>query len=152
MADREPIPPPPGPPPVGSDPWLLQVQRWLEKVYRRIDAALAIAWQQIDTAGSKVSDLGDHSHDSLTENGGTGSHDAIAAHVAATSAHGATGDLVGNLDLATGAVAGVVRQASALADLNLTASNPPTQAEVQAVSDKVDALLAKLRTAGILDT
>lgn len=36
---------------------------------------------------------------------------------------------------------------AAVADLGLTISNPPTQAEVQAVSDKVDALLAVMRTA-----
>jgi hypothetical protein len=39
---------------------------------------------------------------------------------------------------------------AAEADLNQTISDPPTQAEVQAISDKVDALLAKLRTAGVI--
>lgn len=34
-----------------------------------------------------------------------------------------------------------------VADLGLTISNPPTQAEVQAVSDKVDELLTAMRTA-----
>ena len=38
----------------------------------------------------------------------------------------------------------------AIADLGLTISNPPTQAEVQAVSDKVDALLEALRNAEII--
>lgn len=38
----------------------------------------------------------------------------------------------------------------AIADLNQTISNPPTQAEVQAISDKVDDILAALRTAGLL--
>ena len=38
----------------------------------------------------------------------------------------------------------------AIADLDQTISDPPTQAEVQALSDKVDALLAALRTAGLL--
>jgi RecA/RadA recombinase len=40
--------------------------------------------------------------------------------------------------------------ATAIADLALTVSNPPTQAEVQAVANKVDALLALLRSVGIL--
>jgi hypothetical protein len=35
--------------------------------------------------------------------------------------------------------------ATAVADLNQTISDPPTQAEVQAISDKVDELLAALR-------
>lgn len=42
-------------------------------------------------------------------------------------------------------------RASAIADLNQTISNPPTQAEVQAISDKVDAILAALRTVGKLE-
>ena len=42
----------------------------------------------------------------------------------------------------------------AVADLNQTISDPPTQAEVQAISDKIDELLGKLRTtnSNILDT
>ena len=43
-------------------------------------------------------------------------------------------------------------QAAAVADLNQTISASPTQAEVQAISDKVDELLASLRTAGLLAT
>lgn len=42
----------------------------------------------------------------------------------------------------------------AVADLSQTISDPPTQAEVQAISDKIDELLGKLRSANsnILDT
>lgn len=44
-------------------------------------------------------------------------------------------------------------QAAAVADLNQTISATPTQAEVQAISDKVDELLAALRAAtGLLET
>lgn len=43
-------------------------------------------------------------------------------------------------------------QAAAIADLNQTITDPPTQAEVQAISDKIDALLASLRSAGLLAT
>jgi hypothetical protein len=39
---------------------------------------------------------------------------------------------------------------AAVADLNQTISGSYVQAEVQAISDKVDALLAALRTAGLL--
>ena len=42
--------------------------------------------------------------------------------------------------------------ASAVTDLDQTISNPPTQAEVQALSDKVDELLAALRAAGLMET
>lgn len=37
-----------------------------------------------------------------------------------------------------------------VADLNLTVSNPPTQAEVQSIADKVDEFLAAARQAGHL--
>ena len=41
---------------------------------------------------------------------------------------------------------------AAEADLNQTISDPPTQAEVQAISDKVDSILAKLRASDIIST
>lgn len=43
-----------------------------------------------------------------------------------------------------------VAQAAAVADLNQDISASYVEAEVQAISDKVDALLAALRTAGLL--
>ncbi|MBI1335831.1 MAG: hypothetical protein GC164_02585 [Phycisphaera sp.] len=42
------------------------------------------------------------------------------------------------------------QKATAIADLSLTVSNPPTQSEVQAISDKVDAILSALRSAGLM--
>lgn len=45
----------------------------------------------------------------------------------------------------------LVKQA-AEADLSQTISDPPTQSEVQAISDKVDAILAVLRSANVLST
>jgi hypothetical protein len=170
MAAREPLPPPPAPP-GGIDGvallgWLVQVQRWLEKAYRRIDAALQLAWVQLDTAGSRLEDLDDRPHAALqdvvlADEGGadstTAKHltdiqaKAAVDHRNATSgAHGATGALIGAGDLATPGTAGVVFRADAVADLNLSASNPPTQGEVQAVGDKLDELLARLRAAGLL--
>lgn len=43
-----------------------------------------------------------------------------------------------------------VEPAAAVADLALTVTDPPTQAEVQSIADKLDDLLASLRTAGLL--
>jgi predicted RecA/RadA family phage recombinase len=45
---------------------------------------------------------------------------------------------------------GNLAQAAAVADLNQDISNSYTEAEIQAISDKVDELLAALRTAGLL--
>lgn len=45
---------------------------------------------------------------------------------------------------------GTVLKSAAVADLNQDISAAYVEAEVQAISDKVDALLAALRTAGIL--
>jgi hypothetical protein len=170
MAAREPLPPPPRPP-AGADPaalrgWLPLVQRWLEKVYRRTDAALQLAWTQLDTAGSRLEDLDQRPHSALQDvaladaqgtDAATPKHltdaeaRAGADHRAATSgAHGATGALIGAGDLATDLTAGVVFRAGAVADLNLAASDPPTQAQVQAIGDKVDELLSRLRAAGLL--
>ncbi len=46
----------------------------------------------------------------------------------------------------------LTKQIAAVADLNQTISNPPTQAEVQAISDKIDELLAAMRTANRLES
>lgn len=47
---------------------------------------------------------------------------------------------------------GTVKMAEAVADLTQIISNPPTQAQVQAIQTKINALLASLRAAGVLDT
>lgn len=52
------------------------------------------------------------------------------------------------LDAATVPLRGVVKQTAAVADLSQTITDPPTQAEVQAISDKIDEWLAKERTSG----
>lgn len=46
----------------------------------------------------------------------------------------------------------LVTDVSAIADLDQTIEDPPTQAEVQAISDKIDELLAALRGAGLIAT
>lgn len=45
---------------------------------------------------------------------------------------------------------GALAQQAAIASLALVVTDPPTQAEVQAVADKVDAVLAVLRAAGMI--
>lgn len=83
---------------------------------------------------------------------------ATARFVGRTTA--ATGDLeqltgtqaTALLDLATTILQGVVKQTVAVADLSQTITDPPTQTEVQDISDKVDELLGKMRTSEQLDT
>lgn len=55
-------------------------------------------------------------------------------------------------ELAAAVEAGANKAAAAVADLGQTISDPPTQAEVQAISDKVDEILAALRAAGLMST
>jgi len=43
-------------------------------------------------------------------------------------------------------------QAAAVANLDQDISDPPTEAQVQAISDKIDELLAALRTANLIET
>lgn len=98
--------------------------------------------------------------------GGTPGNNAIYMPVTGGSFHGqitAPSILVGppngvqhrvvtTNDAASKAVAGVVRMAEAVSDLGATVSDPPAQAEVQAIADKIDELLAALRATGILET
>ena len=52
---------------------------------------------------------------------------------------------------ATTELAGRSKKSAAVADLNQTIAGPSI-AEVQAISDKMDELLAKMRTAGLLES
>lgn len=54
------------------------------------------------------------------------------------------------LNAATTLLQGLVKEATAVADLSQTISDPPTQTEVQDISNKIDELLAVKRTAGQL--
>ncbi|MEO5367265.1 MAG: hypothetical protein H7831_13135 [Magnetococcus sp. WYHC-3] len=81
---------------------------------------------------------------------GSASTTELAAHVALSHAHGAQGPLVGRDDMATAQQAGVVRRAAAVSDVALVVSNPPAQSEVQALADRLDALLSALREAGLV--
>lgn len=53
-------------------------------------------------------------------------------------------------NIVAGSDRGCVKIAAAVADLAGGITNPPTQAEVTAIYNKVNDLLAKLRTSGVL--
>ena len=77
-------------------------------------------------------------------------------HIAAQSAHGATGDIVGTNDYCTASVGGTVLLAAAQANATASAVTPPTalgassatyvQAEQQAQTDAVNALINNINT------
>lgn len=130
------------------------------------DAITTLLWADVDKTGSALTDIETRPHSALQGIGEADSASsdatkdkhvsnaqmkAAADHIAATNAHGATGDLIGAGDLATTGAAGVIVQGAAVADLGQTISVMPNQAEVQAISDKIDELLASLR-AGAIDT
>jgi uncharacterized protein YbjQ (UPF0145 family) len=82
--------------------------------------------------------------------------DDLADHVDASVAHGATGDIVGNLDYATALVGGVVFEAVAVADAVDSAISPITsvgaagaayvQAYAQSQTDAINTLANDLQT------
>lgn len=109
----------------------------LNAIVSRITETAGIAWNQINFTGSSINSIADvqstaPSADQVLR------HDGVDKYV--------------NVDAAaTTSTRGFVKQAAAVADLNQTIAGP-TIVEVQAISDKVDALLASLRTAGTLET
>ena len=135
------------PPPQGVDP---ETYKWIVKVLLpRVTKIAALNWEQVAKSGSSINDLDDPNPTDLVQ------------HIAATTAHGATGDLVGTGDLATTSAAGVVKQSAtltALAASTVTASGSYTQAEVQDISDmakgasdKLDSLISAMKTAGLME-
>ncbi len=63
---------------------------------------------------------------------------------------GPQADVVTTADAATTALRGLVKQIAAVADLGQGISNPPTQAQVQAIQAKINELLAAARAAAVL--
>ena len=77
-----------------ADPYAL---RWYNELVKRIDRDGQIVWSQLDlTNATEIINS--------------------EAHIAATVAHGANGDIVGNQDFATTSVGGVVKKAIAVSD------------------------------------
>lgn len=80
----------------------------------------------------------------------------LTNHIAAQSAHGASGDVVGNLDYAAASVGGVVWLATAVGDALDSAVTPPTalaaapatyvQAYEQSQSDAINSLINNITT------
>ena len=82
--------------------------------------------------------------------GGTFQGQITAPSVLMGPVGGTQYEVVTKNSFATTAAAGIVKQMAAIADISTSISNPPTQAEVTAIKDKVNALLAAARTALLL--
>jgi hypothetical protein len=126
----------------------------------------SVTWASVDKTGSALTDIVSRPHSALTSilegdplssdttrNKHVANNDLKLAedHRAATSAHGATGDLVGTGDTATTTTAGVVLKAAAVADANSVGATYD-QAKVQNIADQLNALMASLRSSGALNT
>ena len=78
----------------------------------------------------------------------------LTNHIADTETHGATGDIVGNLDYCTSLVGGVVLEAVAVADAGAASITPPTalgaagatylQAYAQSQTDAINTLITNV--------
>lgn len=100
--------------------------------------------------GSNLLQLGvvtDDSPQYMPKTGGT-----FIGQITAPSIMIGASPAVSRADLATTVVAGVVKQAAILADFATSISNPPTQAEVNALKAHLNTLLANLRAAGLQAT
>lgn len=93
------------------------------------------------TAGQELAAAVDATADEASD----ASDSADAAAASAVAADASADAAAASADDAEAAAAAIDAAATAVADLNQTISDPPTQAEVQAISDKVDELLAALR-------
>jgi len=173
--------------------------RWLVQLRDLLQNDTQFDWSQIDFTGSDIADIASRLHSDLQSilevddtdtdtdkdkhvsnalaKSWTDGVSDLATHEADTSPHGATGDIVGEGDIATTAVYGVLKQAvavgdaaaptaylahssggitvtsTAATDLDTTAAALETlRNETAALTTKVNDLLATLRTSDALDT
>ena len=75
---------------------------------------------------------------------------AITAPAIQVGLTGSQYPVVTTNDAPTLSVRGAVKKAAAVSLLGLNASNPPTEAEVQSVADRLDALITSLKNSGAL--
>lgn len=123
-------------PPLRPNASIDEIRSWIiYEAFPRITQQSAIIWEQVDKDGGSLEDLD--------------SGDFITVDYFTTT-------------VATTTTAGTVKQAGAVTDLGLTAVTPSAgyvQAQaksvadqVKDVADKVDALMAALRTSGVLES
>lgn len=154
------------------------IEGYFRQFLEVITGTSSLAWSTIDKTGSNLADILTRSHSSLQDilAGDASSADATknkhvsnndlkqaADHRAATSAHGASGNLVGTGDAATASTRGVVLKTSAVSDVTTASPGAAgmiySQAYAQSLADlsianktQLNALLAALRAAGIVGT
>lgn len=126
------------------------------------ETLIAVTYQDADGTIDFVVDEANIDHDALTNFvanehlPGIDEDNMVSdsdAHVPTQQSVKAYADSIKDCDVHTsGSTNFVLVRQAAEADLNQTISDPPTQAEVQAISDKIDALLAKLRSANVIAT
>lgn len=139
---------------------------YYQQLRKLIGEENGLDWDVVNKKGSKLSEIetrkhadlqeiaaSDETDDNTDKNKHVSNADMKAAkdHRDSSTAHGANGDIIGNEDYATTTEYGVVKKMVNIADLNQTITNPPTQAEVQALSDKIDALLVELQDKGLME-
>lgn len=115
-----------------------QKRRANDSVNQRIDGDSQFAWTQLDYTGSDLTDIETRNHSGLQNIGEADDADtdttkdkhvsnadqkdyrdtktAYDAHAAAANAHGATGNIVGDGDIANETTYGVVKRAATVAD------------------------------------
>jgi hypothetical protein len=182
--------PPPSPPPINAKIGSLEWLKWFNDTFLKLTGDGRLFWSQLDFTDSDLADLETKSHQSLDDilpaddtsaDTTANRHVSDAAmkaatdHRAATSAHGATGDIVGTDDYATALLGGTVLLAAAVTDATAStvsvtsadASDLPTAitlvneikgdvntlvTDLNAVITQLNALLASKRTAKQLAT
>jgi len=118
-------------PPLRAEPGGREWFVWFNQMHARLSDLGQILWAQLDFTGSKLADIATRNHSDLQSIGqaddtstdivkdkhvSNAMMKAIPDHTGATTAHGSTGAIVGNLDYATAVLGGVVLKATAVTD------------------------------------